>query len=187
MPLSFSKSENSAFTNFSLNNRNCYLCSRIVECENCYFSFLILRCKNCLDCNDVNDSEYLYECSRVMKSYHCFGCNDCENCRNCYFLKDCTGCQDCFGSCNLRNAQYVYNNQQLSSEEYKNKLSKTLASAMDYPDIRENFLHYSEKFPKKYFTGYGNEVSLGNYLYHNAHIMYGFGGHENDNVRYAYG
>jgi hypothetical protein len=187
MPLSISKSENSTFTNFSIHNRNCYLCTRIAECENCYYCLFIVRSKNCYDCYDVGDSEYLYECIRTTQSYHSLYCTDCENCRDCFFLLDCSGCQDCFGSCNLRNKQYVFNNQQLSEETYRKKLAQTLDSTSDYINLRNNFLHFCEQFPKKFMTGFQNEDGLWNYLFSNSHVVFGFDCRENENVRYAYG
>lgn len=185
--LSVAKSVNSVYTNFSVNNRNCYLCSRIAECEDCYYSLLLVRSKNCFDCWDIADSEYLYECIRMIKSYHCFYCTDCENCRDCYFLKDCSGCQDCFGSCNLRNARFVFNNHQLSESDYQKKLEQTLNDLQDFGELRTKFLHYCEQFPKKYMIGFNNEDISGNFLFSNAHVVYGFDAHESENIRYSYG
>ena len=187
MPSSVSKSENSTFTNFSINNRNCYLCFRVAECEECYYDLLIVRSKHCFDCYDVTDSEYLYECVHTLKSYHSFYCTNCENCRECYFLKDCTGCQDCFGSCNLRNARFVFNNIQLSENEYREKKEQTLQSLKDPNQVRENFLQFSTKFPKKYMTGYNNENVIGDFLFSNKNIVFGFECKDSDNLRYAYG
>ncbi len=187
MPLSISKSENSAFTNFSIQNRDCYLCSRIVECENCYYSLLIVRSKNCFDCYDIADSEYLYECIRTTQSYSSFYCTDCENCHDSYFLKDCSGCRDCFGSCNLRNAQFVFYNKQLPEIEYRKNITQILEIQTDGGEIRNKFLHFCEQFPKKYITGFGNEDVSGNFLFSNAHIVFGFDCRECENVRYAYG
>ncbi len=113
-PLSVTRCENSSYTNLSINNKNCYLCVRVADCEDCYYSCLVVRCKNCYDCTNITDSEYLYECVRLTKSFRCFCCVDCENCHESYFLTDCSGCRDCFGSCNLKNARFVYNNIQMS-------------------------------------------------------------------------
>ena len=186
LPLSVVNSENSDFTNFSINNHNCYLCARIAECEDCYYSFLITRCRHCVDCANLTDSEYLYECIRTTKSYRCFSCVDCENCQDSYLLQDCTGCQDCFGSCNLRNARFVFNNQQLAESVYREKLSQTLNTVWDFWSLREKFSNYCSRFPKKYMSGYGNEGCFGNYLFSNSGVIYGFECYESQNVRYAY-
>lgn len=187
MPSSVSKSENSTFTNFSINNRNCYLCFRVAECEECYYDLLIVRSKHCFDCYDVTDSEYLYECVHTIKSYHSFYCTNCENCRECYFLKDCAGCQDCFGSCNLRNARFVFNNIQLSEKDYREKKEQTLQNLKDPNQVRANFLQFSVKFTKKYMTGYNNENVIGDFLFSNKNIVFGFECKDSDNLRYAYG
>lgn len=187
LPLSISKSENSSYTNFSIHNRNCYLCTRIAECENCYYCLFIVRSKNCFDCYDVGDSEYLYECIRTSKSYHSLYCTDCDNCRDCYFLLDCSGCQDCFGSCNLRNARFVWNNTQLTEVEYREKHKNSLQNISDGSKNRTTFLHFCEKFPKKFMTGFQNEDASGNYLFSNSHVVFSFDCRECENVRYAYG
>ncbi len=187
MPSSVSKSENSTFTNFSVNNRNCYLCFRVAECEECYYDLLIVRSRYCFDCYDVTDSEYLYECIHTIKSYHSFYCTNCENCQDCYFLRDCAGCRDCFGSCNLRNAQFVFNNVQLSETAYKEKKQQVLDSLTDFHQVRANFLRSSSSFPKKYMTGYNNENVIGDFLFSNKNIVFGFECKDSDNLRYAYG
>lgn len=187
IPVSVLKSENSNFTNFSIQNRNCYLCSRIAEAEDCYYSYLVVRSKHCFDCRDVSDSEYLYECIRTQKSYHSFYCTDSENCHDCYFLKDCSGCRDCFGSCNLRNAQFVFNNKQLQESEYRNLLAKALWDFSQPGKMRDDFLNFCKKFPKKYITGFNNEDVSGNFLFSNAHIVFGFECHECENIRHSYG
>lgn len=187
LPISFSKSTNSAYTNFSINNKNCYLCSRVAECEDCLYSFLIVNCKNCVDCSDVDSSEYLYECVRTKQSYNCSFCTDCDNCQDCAFLKDCSNCHHCFGSCNLRNKSYVYNNQQLSEAEYKEKVKKSRLSDLDVIALRTRFLTFSEKFPKRYIIGFNNENCVGNYLYNNKNVMWWFDCHYSEDVRYSYG
>lgn len=187
MPSSVSKSENSTFTNFSINNRNCYLCFRVADCEDCYYSLLILRSKHCFDCYDVTDSEYLYECVHTLKSYHSLYCTNCENCRDCYFLKDCFGCQDCFGSCNLRNARFVFNNKQLLELEYNTKKQQALQNMHDLHQTRVDFIQSTVRFPKKFMTGYNNENVVGDYLFSNKNIVFWFECKESDNLRYGYG
>lgn len=187
MPSSVSKSENSIFTNFSINNRNCYLSFRVAECEECYYDLLIVRSRYCFDCYDVTDSEYLYECVHTAKSYHSFYCTNCENCQECYFLRDCSGCEDCFGSCNLRNARFVFNNIQLTEVEYRVKKQQALKNLGDANQVRANFLRFSEKFPKRYMTGYSNENVTGDFLFSNKNVVFWFECKDSDNLRYAHG
>jgi len=187
MPCSVSKSENSIFTNFSINNRNCYLSFRVAVCEECYYNLLIVRSRHCFDCYDVTDSEYLYECVHTAKSYHSFYCTNCENCRDCYFLRDCAGCEDCFGSCNLRNARFVFNNIQLSEDKYKIKKEQVLKNLGDINQVRTNFLRFAVKFPKRYMTGYSNENVTGDFLFSNKNVVFWFECKDSDNLRYAHG
>ena len=47
------KSENSEFTNYAAENKNCYLCVGAAGNEGCYYSYRIMRSKNVCDSYDL--------------------------------------------------------------------------------------------------------------------------------------
>jgi hypothetical protein len=87
----------------------------------------------------------------------------------------------------LRNARFVFNNIQLSEKDYKEKKQQALQDLKNPNQVRANFLQSSVKFPKKYMTGYNNENVIGDFLFSNKNIVFGFECKDSDNLRYAYG
>ena len=117
------KSENAAFTAHSASNKNCYLLISAGFNEDCYYGFQIVESRDVMDSTFARQSEIGYElvdCDKMYNSRYCFKS---EGCRDSAFLYDCHNCDNCFMSCNLRNKRYVYNNQQLTKEEYEKELS----------------------------------------------------------------
>lgn len=112
------KSENCEYTNYSHENRNCYLLVGSAFSEDCYYSYRIFTCKNVVDCYDLQKSELCYECTQSRNLYNCTYCDSCENSSNMTFCKDCIGCSDCFGCLNLRNKKFHIYNRPYSEEEY---------------------------------------------------------------------
>jgi len=116
------QSANSEYTNFSSEEKNCYLIFGGKTNEN-------LRYSN--NTSLSKDSQDLFNCAKLELSYENVQCNNshrlffskyCESCSDSYFLYDCRNCIDCFGCTNLRNKQDCFFNQQLTKEEYKKKL-----------------------------------------------------------------
>jgi len=116
------QSVNSEYTNFSSEEKNCYLIFGGKINENIRYSNNTSLSK---------DSQDLFNCTKLELSYENVQCNNsqrlffskyCENCSDSYFLYDCRNCINCFGCTNLRNKQNCLFNQQLTKEEYKKRL-----------------------------------------------------------------
>lgn len=116
------KSENCMYTNYSAENRNCYLVVGGLGAEDCYYSYRVFYSKNICDCYDLYQCERCYECMESTKLYNCVSCTQCHNCSNAILCKDCIGCKDCFGCANLRNKQYYIYNRPFPKEEYYSKV-----------------------------------------------------------------
>lgn len=118
-----SKSENSDYTNYATENKNCYLCVGAANNESCFYSYRILGCTNVSDSFDVAKCENCYECVHGTQLY---GCRFCTGCHNSSFLvhcEECRGCHDCFGCADLVQKSYCIFNQQYSKEEYQARLA----------------------------------------------------------------
>jgi hypothetical protein len=56
-------SENSEYTNYATNNKNCYLTSSFVgECEDCSYGNFLVDCQNSVDCSHMQHSQNCYQC-----------------------------------------------------------------------------------------------------------------------------
>ena len=115
---------NSEYSLGGRHGKNNYYCAGPYHSEDCYFSEEVRFSKFCVDCLDVWHSEFCYNC---ISDDHCSNCTfviESENCINSAFLYDCKNCINCFFSSNLRNKSYVFENKQLTKEEYQNKISE---------------------------------------------------------------
>ena len=115
--------ENSTYTNFASDSKNCYLVFGCIKNEDCCYGKIVWNCKNCIDCL------YVYRCELCSHSVDLVDCYDVHystestHCSESYFLHD---CRNCFGCTNLRNAQYFFQNKQYTKEEYFQKLKQVL-------------------------------------------------------------
>ena len=81
--------ENSNYTNYSADNKDCYLSVSSHRCKNLLFSYRCHDSIDCLDCIDVNHSTDCYQ------SIDCENCNDisysrlCNNCSKSLYLENC--------------------------------------------------------------------------------------------------
>lgn len=112
-------SENSAYTNYSTFNRNCYLVSGTHYSEDVYYAQYCVGLTSCMDCLDVEKSELCYECIFCEKSYNCNFSMYLMSCINCDYSYDLANCQNCFLSTCLQNQLYCILNKQLTKEQYE--------------------------------------------------------------------
>ena len=132
-------SENSAYTNYSTFNRNCYLVSGTHYSEDVYHSQYCVGLTSCMDCLDIEKSELCYELIFSEKCYNCSFGIYLMSCMNCEFSYDLANCQNCFLSTCLQNQSYCILNKQVTKEEYeeqrrfllKNNSHKELLAMLD--------------------------------------------------------
>ena len=144
------KSENCMYTNYSAENRNCYLVVGGLGSEDCYYSYRIFYSKDICDCYDLYECQLCYECLESTKLYDCSYCEQCHNCANTILCKDCNGCKDCFGCVNLKNKQYYIYNRKFSKEDYEKKLSE-IKNNFDAvrPDIEQLHAQVPHRFAQQ--------------------------------------
>jgi hypothetical protein len=138
--------ENSDYTNYGYQNKDCYLLSTSDENEKCSYGCFVWSSYNCFDCLFVLNSQNSYECIDCDNVYECQYCRECENCQNCFGCFDCKGSKNCFGSVGLRNKEYYFFNQQLSKEEYQARVKEALANRKETMGKIENQL---KNYPRR--------------------------------------
>lgn len=120
---------------------------------------------------DVVDGTNLTHCHETFQSNHCeklFNCAfafESRECMNAKFLFDCRNCEYCFGATNLRNKKYVFFNQQLSKEEWEQRISQIDLSCYSvFETYQDRFreLISEAAWPEQFTTG--NEDCTGEYI-----------------------
>jgi len=138
--LSNSNAVNSDYCNVAEDSRNSFMISGSWKVEQSFYCNRITQVKDSCDLYVAHDSELCYDDVLCSDCYHVLYSLNCQNCVDSYFLYDCIGCINCFGCSNLRNKSYCMWNEQLSREEYNNKLSKIdLKSHQIINRLKENF------------------------------------------------
>ncbi len=101
-------------------------------------SYFVLACKSkrtfysvnaydvedCAELTHVNNAQNCYNILRSDRVFNCRFLHECKDCLDCNFLFDCRNCEHCFGATNKRNKKYLFFNEQLTKEEWENRVSK---------------------------------------------------------------
>ncbi len=125
------KSENSEYTNYSSENKNCYLAIGASFNEDTLYSYRASHCKDVCDCYDPYECELCYEVSFSKKLYNCTYCMQCHTSSGLTLCSFCIGCQDCFGCVNLRNQKFHIFNQPYDQEAYGKKVAELRTNMAD--------------------------------------------------------
>ncbi len=161
--------ENSAYSNYMGDARNCYLVFDSMGTEDCGYSLKVTFSRDCYDCDYVIRSEQCYGCTDSMRCYGLFESAYCSDCRDGGFLFDCINCSDCFFCKGLRNKRYCIKNTEYSPEEYARKKRELLANG--FSQIHVEFRDFCNALPSCCLIMNGSTESLGNNLdnCNNAH------------------
>lgn len=155
--------ENSAYTNHSGKNKDCYMIFDSDENRNTYYSYSINSCVDCSDLYRSRQSELCYECIDSISCHNSSFLQNSSQCRDSAFLYDCIGCNNCFMCVNLTHKEYFYKNEFVGKEKYE-ELMKTLISRNKVKEYKKEFAEFRKKFPERYLRIYKSENAIGNYL-----------------------
>lgn len=179
--------ENSEYTNFAGNNKNCYLIFHADMNKDCLFGVWVKKCKNVIDVIHTHSCENMYECIDCRNSYGCQYAENCEDCTSSYFIKNCVGCSFCFWCVNQINKQYCFFNTQLSKEEYTKKIaSLPLWSRKQIHHIKQKFEKFSHGFPIPGTYIYQSEKSHGDLIFRSENVQHSFDIQESKSMKYCH-
>src|SRR3989338_2717061 len=157
---------NSEYTMMGTYNRNCFMVTNTEYSTECVYTTFTSYGNNCLDVYMCHNSELCYQCINVRRCSRVVFSMDCEDCFDIAFSKNLRGCNSCFGCFNLHKKSYCFFNEQLSKEEYKNKLKECdTGSERVVKELLDRFEKESLKYPRKFMEGIKNVNVSGNYLY----------------------
>lgn len=160
------KSVNSKYCTWAVNNKNCYMCAAADHNEDCMYDRWVYFTKDSLDSSFMHNGTLCYECLDSNGCYNCDFCQDCNNCTDCASCYDCVGCKNCIGCVSLRRQEYQIFNKQYSKEEF--------ALALDSSLLLQMFENAKMKTPRKAIHSFKSESCTGDYIYNskNCHDCY---------------
>jgi len=182
------KSENCRYANFSWEAKNCYLVFGCVRNEDCLYGHIVWDCKNCVDDLYLSWSEWCSNCVDCVRCYDTHFSTECASCTESYFLHDCRNCSNCFACTNLRNKQYCFLNEQLTKEEYEEKMKSILPLTHNTIESGKKWLEDLKRekcvFPP--YFGLKNENVSGNHIYESKNVQQSFDVKKAEDSSYLY-
>ncbi len=151
--------ENSEYTNYFIESKNCYMCFGGAYNENVLYSEIPMKCKDSAELYFSINCEACYEASFCIQCFKTYYAYNCENCHDSRYIENCHGCSYCFACTDLENASYCIYNKPVSKEEYA-------AHLQDYQSNPEKHLSQIKSFflnqPKKNLNISFSENCIGN-------------------------
>ncbi|MDC0358436.1 hypothetical protein OAO01_06435 [Oligoflexia bacterium] len=181
------RSTNCQYTNNFASGKNCYCVYCTWHNEDCLYSSYIDKSRSCCDCTFCIDSELLYECVDCRSCYSCVGVHASMQSRDCCFsydLRNCSNCTYCYG---LRNQQYCYNNEQLSKEEYTDRMVELgLETRSGYSSALHRFEQLITEAPRRFMSETGSTDCSGHMLEYCKNVRSSFDVINSQDCRYLY-
>jgi len=179
---------NSEYTNRASDNKDCYLIFAANQNENCSYGTALWNSKDSMDNYNLRSSELCFECIDCIGCSHLMYSQECKDCTNSAFLLNCRNCSDCFGCTNLRNKSYCVFNEQLTKEEYKNRLALLhINDRGNLGKIRSEFLESAKKrIVPSLVENYSTNVS-GNWFAECKNVKAGFNCERAEDGKYLFG
>ena len=178
---------NSQYTNHSDHNKNCYLAFNNGFVEDSMYSKWGIKSKQMVDCYSVFSSELMYESSDSERCYSCIHAYYSKDCLNSSFIYNCHGCHDCFLSSDLRNKNCVFENKQLTKDEYQKRISEL--NLQNYKVYSETLKKFRGKILlgtiRKYVFSEKNVNSTGNDIFESKNLKECFHVSKSENCAYS--
>ena len=173
----------SEYTHWVWNLKNCYLCFNSDHLEDCIYCTTSNNCTKCIDCSFIKYSSFCYDSLNLVNCFNVFYSFDCEDSSNCYFISNCYSCNNCLFCTNLVNKSYCIYNKEYTKEEYEEKYIEILHTK-NIKNLKQDFLNFNLRFPKKYRFSKNTENSSWNYIYNTKNSDFIFDCSEVENCKY---
>lgn len=163
---SVGNNENCEFTDDYWHSKNCYLSHNGVRCEDLRYSYRTYGVKNSQFAIFSFESENCIDIINCTRCFQVVYAVHSQQCRDSKFLFDCRNCSDCMFCWNLRNKQYCFQNEQLTKEQYFQKIKEwDLTSRAKYSEAISKFKsHISNSAIIKTPDNVNCEEVIGDYL-----------------------
>ncbi|MDP2624869.1 MAG: hypothetical protein Q8P27_01655, partial [Candidatus Peregrinibacteria bacterium] len=180
--------ENSYYSNYCGDAKNCYLDIAGEGNEDCYFNLFTKHSKDCADTTFSYNSTLCYESIQTYNGYNLNFSMYCDETSDSSFCYDLKSSQKCIFSVNLRQKQHHIFNKPYSPEEYEQKLkemdfgsySKTQQALQQWTEFRQRETIYRDAYIVNC------ENSSGNNLKNCKNTHYAFNASNCEDSKYLY-
>lgn len=179
------QNQNTEFSHDSSYNKNCYMLFGADYNQDSYFSWSTIKCKDVCDGAALLQCERCYECLDCVGAQFCTYCQLVRNSSNCSFCFDLVNCHNCFGSCGLRNKSYYYFNEQLTPEQYEEKMKTVVWTPQAIAENQKKAFEASLALPRRYVQQKNCEECTGGYLGNCKNVNESFDIESSRDVKYS--
>ncbi len=164
--------ENSAYSNFALNQKNTYLIFGSGNAEDCMYGKYIVSSKDCVDCLAVYNCELCYECIASEMCYNCRYVINSRNCTDSLMLDNCQSCKNCIACFGLVSKEYYVLNQYVGKEQYE-----AFAKEYEYltpqkvATLRQKLDELKANLPHREGRVFGSENCSGDNIYNSKNCQ----------------
>jgi len=179
--------ENSYYTNYALEQKNCYLIFGGGVNEDCLYGKFISRCKDCVDCLAVYACQ---NCYQGAGSDDCYGCKFFTHCRNCsdgLMIEECSGCRNCIACFGLKMKEYCILNKQYDREEYE-KIAEDFKylTPEKIEDLKQRLNKLKETLPHVASHIYASENCSGESVYNCKNCHHAFDSKDSEDCKFIH-
>ncbi|MFA6305497.1 MAG: hypothetical protein WC651_02080 [Candidatus Gracilibacteria bacterium] len=187
MSLHTINAENSYYTCYTLNLKNCYLIFGAGNDEDCMFGKYISYSKDCLDSLCLYSSEFCYQ---GVASDGCYGCRFFTNSRNCSdstMIEECSACKNCVGCFGLRNKEYCVFNEFVGKEKYQEifkEYENLTHTKIEF--LRKKLDELKSKLPHAASHIYASENCSGDAIFNSKNCHFAYDVKDCEDCRFLY-
>ena len=149
-----------------VSSKDCYFVAIPYSSERVYYAYLPSFTKDCIDVSGTINCEQSYECIDAENCYNCKFVYESSDCMDSAFLYDCRNCSNCFGCTNLRNKKYCFFNEQLTREQYEEKMKEiNLGSRSTLSKYKGKFQELLQNAIRKHVSNVQTENCVGDNIH----------------------
>lgn len=180
--------EGCEYSNLCYTSKDAYLSFNIIGSEHIKYSGHVLkRNKNCLDSLIIKANDRGYELVQSSNNYNSTFLVESDQCIDSHFLYDCSNCVNCCLSSNIRNKSNIFKNEQLSKEEYQNKIKELkLETYTGQQETKNIFSQIVKKAIHKHAHIKNSVHTTGDFIENSKNIYNCYGLADSENVKHAY-
>lgn len=179
-------STNSAYTNHSANNKNCYMGVAMGQCEDCLYGMWVTNSRNCLDCLYVENCELCYECSYCEQCYQTLFSQHCQTAKDSMFCFECRDIDHCLGCVQLQHKEYYILNKPVTQAEFERTKQQLLSDPTQFTIFQASWEELKLKAPRRHSLQVQCEQSTGNDLYHCKNVLASYNCRDSEDCKYMF-
>lgn len=180
------QSINSDYINMATSCKNCYLVFNTGPAEELLYSRGI---RNGVESSDMyfgTSFQLCYEGINIQESASIVWGQNVSGCVDSMFILNGSGLTNCFGCVNLKNKSNCFFNEQLSHDEYLQKVNEIKGSYQKMEEAKEKFIKFSKTLPRRENNNLKNIDSTGDYLTECKNVKNSFEVGKGENCKYLF-